>query len=746
MKESEHRAMNLHELQQELASRAITLSLDATGKMQCQAPRGTLTPALAQAIKEHKGALLAALAGQAVTEPALPATSTEHQDGPPALRATRTEKYRASQEEIALWDSYYSTCSWYQNAGHDSPFGMALEYATGEHYGSCVAISSNRLIWYYERCQPIALHTEQGIQLIEPRQFTELLRTAYQHQDIPALTALASNFHEQWGIDETREQAHKLFTVSGSHTAPATPDTSTAPAPVEQTPAPSTRKGKGRAIVYADVHAGRAITETGAAVLFPAHCSLSVLLQHLADAGHTCDRLYICGTLPAEYAAWLIEPGMWEEWTTGKRGHYFDTEKAENHVARYARRVSGDELEIRTMYSWLGDTEYTVEQAYAAMKLLNQYLQGTFNAQAKAYATPALTFQQLWSMVNRIEGKRFTPLADEIRALIHGSTGQGRIELCTPDTVEKLAGLYYYDGVFMYSALTWGMPTELDTHDYENAYAGKVPARYRIRYTVPTGWQHIGLFMTPKEQVTGNPRDSAAWCYPGEKYQGRTFETWADGSELDVAYNLPDGMPSWNIEILERIVFKPEKESAAKKPLDSITSKLAKMRERIEQDARQDTARIALYKLVRGAVRNILLHGIGSFHRHTRDVTYILRADEPAPDGFTGRRDIDENTVWYTVPQATESYTQQFEHPEWTALIWARCRARMTRAALSLPRETIIALRTDAIATSTEQPQWKDNEKRGSLREKWAIKKTLKAPHDFETLDALVHKHVKGER
>lgn len=739
--------MQLQELQQELASRAIIFSLDATGKMQCKAPRDAITPALADAIKEHRAALLTALAGKN-TEPEgtpAPSTSTE-QDGPPALRTTRSDKFRASKEELALWDSYYSACPWYNNVWHDSPFGMALEYATGKHIGSCVAISSNRLIWYYERCQHQDIHTEQGIQPIEPRQFTELLRAAYQHQNIAALTALASNFNSQDALDETIEQARKLFTAP-AHREPGRQDTSTEHQLRAGRPArtPSTAKGKGRAIVYADVHAGRAITHTGAVLSFTAGCSLSELLRAIHEA-HTCDRLYICGELPEEYAAWLIDAGMWEEYTTGKRGHYFDKEKAENHVARYARRVSGDEIEIRTMFSWLGDTAYTVEQAHAAMSLLNQYLQGTFTGQAKAYATPALTFQQLWSMVNRIESKQFTPLAEDIRALIHGSTGQGRIELCTPDGLEKIPGLYYYDGVFMYSALTWGMPTELATHDYENVYAGKVPARYRIRYTVPTGWQHIGLFMTPKEQVTGNPRDNAAWCYPGEKYQGRTFETWADGSELDIAYNLPESMPAWDITILERIVFTPEKDSAAKKPLDSITNKLAKMRERIEQDARQDTERRAIYKLVRGAVRNILLHGIGSFHRHTRDVTYILRTDEPAPDGYTGRRDIDDNTVWYTVPQATEAYTQQFEHPEWTALIWARCRARMTRAALSVPRECIIALRTDAIAVSTEQPQWRDNEKRGALRQKWNITRPLKAPHDFEALDALVHKHVKGDR
>jgi hypothetical protein len=70
----------------------------------------------------------------------------------------------------------------------------------------------------------------------------------------------------------------------------------------------------------------------------------------------------------------------------------------------------------------------------------------------------------------------------------------------------------------------------------------------------------------------------------------------------------------------------------------------------------------------------------------------------------------------------------------------------MTKWALSLPRESIIAIRTDAIATTQEVPEWKSSEKVGTLREKWNIHKQLKVPHSYEELDMLVDKYVKEGR
>ncbi len=746
--------MELQTLQDELARRAIVLSLD-NGKLTSAAPQGMITPDIMTAIKEHKRELVAALAQAKEPQPARAMNR-------PALRVSRTDPLHPCRQEIELWDSSYSACTWYIKVDRTSPFWMALEWACSEDYALCNLLATNRLIWFYELCSSTKIHTNQGVIDCDPRQYTQLLKEAYEAKDTISLLHLASNFvdgeaavriQQWWAVDAAPvdiPQDDQASPGEGSHETDKQQPVPKPDVEEHQTAAP---KASTRTTIYVDWYMGMAVTDANQALHFSSRCSLSELVRAIRQdeiyRGQKHIMIALCGELPDTYETWLIDPGIYEEYTTGKRGHFFDREKSVNHVARYAQRISGDEIEVRTMYSWFGETDYTVDQAYRAMNLLGQYLAAFFAPSAKPYATPALTFQQLWALLNRMQGRKFDILPEEIRAKIHGSSGQGRIELCTLPTIEKISGAYYYDGVFTYSALTWGMPTEVATNDNKNEYAGKVPARYFIRYTVPNNWQHIGLFMTPKEQVTGNSRDREAWCYPGEQNQGHTFECWADGSELDVLNekyeSVEAGIRDWQIEIIERIVFKAEKDSKNKKPLDAITKRLTDARDKVDQDAKHDSSNLAIYRLVRGGIRNILLHGIGSFNRTEREITYILPLDEPAPDGYTHMRE-EGNFVWYSVPQRTEAYTQQFEHPEYAALIWARCRARMTRAALNLPREDLLLFRTDAIATSREQPQWKVSEKRGTLREKWAVKKPLKAPHSFDDFDKIAHKYAKGEQ
>lgn len=498
--------------------------------------------------------------------------------------------------------------------------------------------------------------------------------------------------------------------------------------------------------IYADIRAGRALTEQGKTFTFTPDCSLSQFLAAAHAVTEQVNRVFLCGARPGgdetaeAFINWLADPDMLELYTTDKRGHFLDTLKPDACVARYAHRASKKRIDVRRIVTWLGDDRdeqdaplYSIEDARAALALVTRYLRQDFTFFKHVSGTPSTTFKGLWTEGNRIAGKKFTPLPDEIRGLIHTNAGQGRIEFYSEHSQGKIPGLYYYDGIFMYAALTWGMPTELATHDNKNEYAGKVPARYRIRYTVPASWQYVGLFMTKREPD--------GWFYPGAESAGMTFETWADGAELDVAYNLPPDMPAWDITILERMIFKPEKESTESKPLETITSKLVRIREQIDTDKHQDAARIRVYTLARGAIRNILLHGIGSFNRTQKTRSYILLATEPAPAGYITYDELDERRRLYTV--AEESADESMLFPQWPALIWARCRARMTRAALSRPYGEIIAIRTDAIAVTRPVSAWeanKDATKAGLIRRKWAIEKPLSAPATAEKLDELQRK------
>lgn len=537
-------------------------------------------------------------------------------------------------------------------------------------------------------------------------------------------------------------------------------------------------------VIFADVRAGQAITEQGAQFSFPPNCSLSTLLEHAIEAGPV-NRVYVCGELPGDgsgpesYRAWLTDAAMMERYSTGRAGHTIDGGIPEKFVGRYQHRATpGYEgtLDIRCIAIWLGDDRdesgqelYSMEDARAALALVTQSLRGLFPLFRNMAGSPAGTFVKLWEQGNHIAKKQFPPLADTIRALIHQNAGQGRIEYHPEHCQGKIPGLYYYDGIFMYAALALGeLPTELAAHDHLNEYAGYAPARYRITYRVPTDWQHIGPFMTKRAGADWRERDG--WFYPGQEHQGQAFETWVDGAELDILIQHYATLPpapgpgatkedkaayqhakarameagqaaafsAWQVEIQERILFKPGRDSASAKPLVTIAQKMIEVREQLEKDSRQAGNQARAYLLARSAIRNILLHGIGAFNREGRASTYILLANDPAPAGYSSYAELDDGRRVYTVPESTEA--DFMTHPEIAAAIWARCRARMTKHALALPYGDIVAIRTDAIAVKSRQEHLEHGTKPGQLRRKWAVEKPLVGPASPEKFDLLQHK------
>src|SRR6266700_3856270 len=152
--------MELQTLQDELARRAIVLSLD-NGKLTSAAPQGMITPDIMTAIKEHKRELVAALAQAKEPQPARAMNR-------PAFRVSRTDPLHPCRQEIELWDSSYS-----------------------EDYALCNLLATNRLIWFYELCSSTKIHTNQGVIDCDPRQYTQLLKEAYEAKDTISLLHLA---------------------------------------------------------------------------------------------------------------------------------------------------------------------------------------------------------------------------------------------------------------------------------------------------------------------------------------------------------------------------------------------------------------------------------------------------------------------------------------------------------------------------------------------------------------------------
>lgn len=247
--------------------------------------------------------------------------------------------------------------------------------------------------------------------------------------------------------------------------------------------------------------------------------------------------------------------------------------------------------------------------------------------------------------------------------------------------------LYLIDAIWMYSACCRRLPSGSVQHDMVSEFAGYRVGFYRVEFRVPEGWKHIGLLPTwnPRERHTIWPsRPSRYW-----------YTSFVCADELRLAIE-----QQWPIRIKERWLF-AEGDGIAQDPLRHWIEKLRRIREECTDEREGD-----LGKLLRSAIRSICIKAIGGFHRKGRYQTIetpVSRIDDIPDDAEIVWR-TDTHIRWRK-PISLDSSMGHFAHPEWSAYIWGRARAKLARAALSLPRECIIALRSDALAL-TFDPGW----------------------------------------
>ena len=127
---------------------------------------------------------------------------------------------------------------------------------------------------------------------------------------------------------------------------------------------------------------------------------------------------------------------------------------------------------------------------------------------------------------------------------------------------------------------------------------------------------------------------------------------------------------------------------------------------------------------VRSMVRAILLHTIGAFHGRPQRVTCWADDLERAPIGADALRVHTDGRVSWR--EERPPVWPEASHPEWSSHVWARSRVRLLKTpggggALTIPRRSIVAIRTDAVYT-TEPTGWEnlDDGKVG----RWVLKNT----------------------
>lgn len=425
------------------------------------------------------------------------------------------------------------------------------------------------------------------------------------------------------------------------------------------------------------------------------------ITAQLGQLGDQVERAFLTGARPEDGttagAVRWAGGELPEGWRHSERGHYLETDSP---VFRF-ERTNGRPVELLRAASWFGDEPAEVEEYGAAWAQLGELVAATFGPAAKLLSTPSATGRHLFLM-SIPEGKDWPVMSADLQELVRSTSGQGRIELTWRGG--ELPALHTYDGRWSYAALCKGLPFGIPGYDRRSEFEGYRRARYRVAVTVPAGWDHVGLLPAHGER--------GSWRWPSEP--GEYFDTWADGCEVGLA--LKHG---WQVRIRERLLF-AEHQGAGRGPLDTWADRLVRMRER------------APGRLIRSAVRAMLLHTVGAFYGRPHRVT---RAGDftDVPEDAANWRTAGDTHLW------AEDRGQAWPimaHPEWSAAIWARARARLLDAptghvrragALHVPRSHVVGFRTDAIYL-TERADWPDDGKVGRFRLTRSVDGPLPAP------------------
>ena len=428
---------------------------------------------------------------------------------------------------------------------------------------------------------------------------------------------------------------------------------------------------------FVDVKNGVFLHEDGTRVDYGSPVDLSDVLE-LAAAGEweqPPTMIYIVGGWNAASTPrtqWFDAPPCWD------RGAYHRNPL----IAIY--KSQSRQITIYGSAQWFGQCSDIVllRQAYMRLWVL---LRGNFGNETNLMGTPARTGLDLIerSLPTDKDKKAYEwpVLPKEVRQVIEHNIGQGRMEMIrqsaeTPQTDK----LYIVDAIWMYSSCCRRLPSGPVMHDATPEFAGYRVGYYKVAFQVPPGWRHVGIL------PTWNPKDrQPMWPSKPSTYW---YTSYCCQEELRIAQE-----QNWPLKIEERWLF-AEGDGLAQDPLRNWIEKLRTMRDACDEQREGPE----LSKLLRVAIRAICIKAIGGLHRKGRyqivDVPVLQLADIPDDCEIVWR---DKDYVRYKRPIPLDPSMVHFAHPEWSAYVWGRARARLLRAALELPREAIIALRSDAI-------------------------------------------------
>ncbi|ALU23587.1 hypothetical protein VO62_06175 [Cutibacterium acnes] len=523
--------------------------------------------------------------------------------------------------------------------------------------------------------------------------------------------------------------------------------------------------------VWLDIDTARGVDAAGNEILSvlggrrTKHATLSDLLTTALH--HNARRLIVCGNIPDQPQSWLLPdtPAHTREFNQDwhVRGLFMLSRRPAR--GRFTHKETDRNLDILVADEWFPGQTLTPIQARWAWRELTHIIATRIDRDWALMDRPGAEGINLWKL-RTPESYRMEPMDPELGALIQHTSPQHRYELCVddgnPEDREKgwrptvpagpIPNFVYIDGRFMYAGSVTGEigaapATLLSATEARDLFTNNPwhPARYHIRFTVPSWWDDIGLL--PVKRTKGR----AGWFWPN--VPGTTHETWVDTAELKLAIDEgwdteagPDGPITQPIEFLEGIKLTK---------VDPIRGWVKTIQDMIDiAEKRWADKTPTATTILTSALKNMLRVTIGQMSASNPVTTTVVYDADDIPsdiEGFDVIRNKTGDTIAYQYQTARHRPDPDTWHPEIAARIWALSRVRTLNTpiadpttrknattkggALRMNSRTLLAIHGDAIYTSNVPP-WAlpvaqgggDDGKDGRLRVKGVLPGPLEAP------------------
>jgi hypothetical protein len=298
-------------------------------------------------------------------------------------------------------------------------------------------------------------------------------------------------------------------------------------------------------------------------------------------------------------------------------------------------------------------------------------------------------------------GIKYEDLPPDVEKIVMTEFGQARTELFDhgQPLVENLRN---YDGFWFYAACCRHMPVGRVVHDTEGVYQEYVTGLYRIEAVVPVDWKHIGLLPM---------RDGDKTVWPNRP--GMVFESWCSHRDFQLAWD-----HGWHINVIKERILWPETQAKGMKkigqdPLRHWQETLVHLRQDVTNQYEEP-----IRSFLRDAFRALLNHTIGSLHRGGRkvDVYTSSFAEYPGEDAYLAE-EYEDGSFRYEKREELNAFQKESFKPHWALEVWHQAKHKVTKAALEVPFDQLVSIRTDGLWT-TSLCMYDNTGKPGCFREK----------------------------